>query len=143
APGNARCLAPSGGDVVCGPPCRSRGPAGYRSAACACDLRRLLHPDPSRVASRSAARPAIRIGDAVRAWCPPVRWFAPDIMSVQLGSARPLHSSQLLSFRDAVRAPAGFVGEWLSLVEHLVRDQGVGGSNPLSPTILHFWLSER
>ena len=25
------------------------------------------------------------------------------------------------------------VGEWLSLVEHLVRDQGVGGSNPLSP----------
>jgi hypothetical protein len=28
-----------------------------------------------------------------------------------------------------------FVGEWLSLVEHLVRDQGVGGSNPLSPTI--------
>src|SRR6516225_8809625 len=26
-------------------------------------------------------------------------------------------------------------GEWLSLVEHLVRDQGVGGSNPLSPTI--------
>ena len=28
-----------------------------------------------------------------------------------------------------------YVGEWLSLVEHLVRDQGVGGSNPLSPTI--------
>ena len=26
------------------------------------------------------------------------------------------------------------VGEWLSLVEHLVRDQGGGGSNPLSPT---------
>ena len=31
------------------------------------------------------------------------------------------------------------VGEWLSLVEHLVRDQGVGGSNPLSPTNL-FWV---
>jgi hypothetical protein len=30
----------------------------------------------------------------------------------------------------------GIVGEWLSLVEHLVRDQGVGGSNPLSPTNL-------
>ena len=29
---------------------------------------------------------------------------------------------------------ARLVGEWLSLVEHLVRDQGVGGSNPLSPT---------
>jgi hypothetical protein len=27
-----------------------------------------------------------------------------------------------------------FVGAWLSLVEHLVRDQGVGGSNPLAPT---------
>ena len=33
------------------------------------------------------------------------------------------------------------VGEWLSLVEHLVRDQGVGGSNPLSPTILSLALS--
>src|SRR4030095_8175857 len=27
-------------------------------------------------------------------------------------------------------------GAWLSLVEHLVRDQGVGGSNPLAPTNL-------
>ena len=27
------------------------------------------------------------------------------------------------------------VGEWLSLVEHSVRDAGVGGSNPLFPTI--------
>ena len=33
-------------------------------------------------------------------------------------------------------APVLKVGEWLSLVEHLVRDQGVGGSNPLSPTNL-------
>jgi hypothetical protein len=33
------------------------------------------------------------------------------------------------------------VGEWLSLVEHLVRDQGVGGSNPLSPTNLSLVLS--
>jgi hypothetical protein len=32
------------------------------------------------------------------------------------------------------------VGEWLSLVEHLVRDQGVGGSNPLSPTNLLYNL---
>ena len=31
--------------------------------------------------------------------------------------------------------PRNAFGEWLSLVEHLVRDQGVGGSNPLSPTI--------
>ncbi len=37
---------------------------------------------------------------------------------------------------NAIRiAPFSIVGEWLSLVEHLVRDQGVGGSNPLSPTI--------
>ena len=33
-----------------------------------------------------------------------------------------------------LRRPFLDVGEWLSLVEHLVRDQGVGGSNPLSPT---------
>jgi hypothetical protein len=36
----------------------------------------------------------------------------------------------------AQAAPHHHVGEWLSLVEHLVRDQGVGGSNPLSPTNL-------
>ena len=35
-------------------------------------------------------------------------------------------------------------GMWLSLVEHLVRDQGVGGSNPLSPTnfIKHLQMHE-
>src|ERR1039457_4065150 len=36
--------------------------------------------------------------------------------------------------RCIVGAVPFHVGEWLSLVEHLVRDQGVGGSNPLSPT---------
>ncbi len=36
---------------------------------------------------------------------------------------------------SAFLVAARVVGEWLSLVEHLVRDQGVGGSNPLSPTI--------
>jgi hypothetical protein len=43
------------------------------------------------------------------------------------------------SSRRVVPAAAvmrSIVGEWLSLVEHLVRDQGVGGSNPLSPTNL-------
>src|SRR6202142_4563785 len=43
----------------------------------------------------------------------------------------------LNSSPHGVRAVGGIprsVGEWLSLVEHLVRDQGVGGSNPLSPT---------
>jgi hypothetical protein len=38
--------------------------------------------------------------------------------------------------RDRSGCAHRVVGEWLSLVEHLVRDQGVGGSNPLSPTIL-------
>ncbi len=38
-------------------------------------------------------------------------------------------------FPNTRRIPQS-VGEWLSLVEHLVRDQGVGGSNPLSPTNL-------
>ena len=32
--------------------------------------------------------------------------------------------------------PPPQVGVWLSLVEHCVRDAGVGGSNPLTPTIL-------
>ena len=31
---------------------------------------------------------------------------------------------------------------WLSLVEHSVRDAGVGGSNPLIPTIEYQWFSE-
>ena len=34
-------------------------------------------------------------------------------------------------------ASAHMFGEWLSLVEHLLREQGVGGSNPLSPTIIY------
>ncbi len=29
-----------------------------------------------------------------------------------------------------------FYGKWLSLVEHLVWDQGVAGSNPVFPTII-------
>src|ERR1700689_2713992 len=43
-------------------------------------------------------------------------------------------ASLLITARSAV-------GEWLSLVEHLVRDQGVGGSNPLSPTNFSLALS--
>ena len=39
-------------------------------------------------------------------------------------------------FSARERGCAPKFGEWLSLVEHLVRDQGVGGSNPLSPTNL-------
>ncbi len=39
-------------------------------------------------------------------------------------------------YSKSLQQSAAHVGEWLSLVEHLVRDQGVGGSNPLSPTNL-------
>ena len=46
-------------------------------------------------------------------------------------------------------ASIDLVGAWLSLVEHLVRDQGVGGSNPLAPTnkfhglisAVSFWIA--
>src|SRR6266581_469406 len=57
------------------------------------------------------------------------------------------HCSRLLVVRSLIiwseslprsAANRSFIGEWLSLVEHLVRDQGVGGSNPLSPTNLFF-----
>ena len=39
--------------------------------------------------------------------------------------------------------PAPTVGVWLSLVEHCVRDAGVGGSNPRTPTILSPTSSDR
>src|SRR5215475_11653187 len=52
--------------------------------------------------------------------------------------------TDLITRRDAVATAAALrmvmlecsglsIGAWLSLVEHLVRDQGVGGSNPLAP----------
>ncbi len=36
-----------------------------------------------------------------------------------------------------LRTFAPYVGAWLSPVEHLVRDEGVGGSNPLAPTLFN------
>ena len=56
-----------------------------------------------------------------------------------------VRSYSLMLARSRYFLSAGTVGEWLSLVEHLVRDQGVGGSNPLSPTIYSqaaHWISE-
>jgi hypothetical protein len=35
---------------------------------------------------------------------------------------------------EAVCISPACVGVWLSLVEHLVRDEGVAGSNPATPT---------
>jgi hypothetical protein len=63
-----------------------------------------------------------------------------------IGKGERVNSATLTGVRSSVAAiptrtmapgvsPASrSIGEWLSLVEHLVRDQGVGGSNPLSPT---------
>src|SRR5262245_16764986 len=44
-----------------------------------------------------------------------------------------LSASKVDAASRAVDLPS--VGAWLSLVEHSVRDRGVGGSNPLAPTI--------
>ncbi len=47
------------------------------------------------------------------------------------------NSSSPRRFPAVARAFLAFlacVGAWLSLVEHSVRDRGVGGSNPLAPT---------
>src|SRR3954469_20003478 len=66
----------------------------------------------------------------MRGWRSPksasIRSFV--IISVQTKSRMAAPGAVFLS------SPSNTVGEWLSLVEHLVRDQGVGGSNPLSPT---------
>ena len=51
---------------------------------------------------------------------------------VRVGSPNAILNFERMPSWQVVR---GSVGEWLSLVEHLVRDQGVGGSNPLSPTM--------
>ncbi len=56
-----------------------------------------------------------------------VRIGPAELLNVGLGGS----GHRVVSSWLVVRAS---VGEWLSLVEHLVRDQGVGGSNPLSPT---------
>src|SRR5208283_4489008 len=63
-------------------------------------------------------------------------------VSLRPGTSQAPRCYNLYAYREVIRTGAesllltarGTVGEWLSLVEHLVRDQGVGGSNPLSPT---------
>ena len=35
------------------------------------------------------------------------------------------------------------IGKWLNLVEHLVWDQGVAGSNPVFPTMRYLKTSQR
>ena len=55
-------------------------------------------------------------------------------------SSPPCQAGQV---KDVARVDSKAFGEWLSLVEHLVRDQGVGGSNPLSPTIFRIKQLQR
>ena len=59
---------------------------------------------------------------AIRAYVfsqPPKRWHA---------------RSADVRVSDVFKVKWRAVGAWLSLVEHSVRDRGVGGSNPLAPT---------
>jgi hypothetical protein len=50
----------------------------------------------------------------------------------KLGERLPGRSADAIS---RPRLALANVGVWLSLVEHLVRDEGVAGSNPATPTI--------
>ena len=43
-------------------------------------------------------------------------------------------NSRYIAGDPGARSRVTTVGEWRSLVAHIVRDDGVGGSNPLSPT---------
>src|SRR6266481_2070287 len=60
-------------------------------------------------------------------------WLGATRLCPGLGFWRCLQRLQPGSGR-AIRPPAKDVGVWLSLVEHLVRDEGVAGSNPATPT---------
>src|SRR5271156_2338800 len=83
---------------------------------------------PGTVAFRSRAQRIVRKKPNQK------NGFRLDVIIVfRSGTSAPQQAYAGFSF---LHRRAVFVGEWLSLVEHLVRDQGVGGSNPLSPTIL-------
>ena len=49
-------------------------------------------------------------------------------------------SGRLAGLRPLLYKAPSKVGVWLSLVEHRVRDAGVAGSNPATPTISIFAL---
>src|SRR6266403_4037793 len=61
---------------------------------------------------------------------------AAEIAECYTCGARGIPGHKISRSPQCVQRIPRLVGEWLSLVEHLVRDQGVGGSNPLSPTNL-------
>ena len=69
-----------------------------------------------------------------------------DLASVRLNNKSPRASGSSIVV-EWLFTP---VGAWLSLVEHSVRDRGVGGSNPLAPTTFSLanprcsvWLAAR
>ncbi len=112
----------------------TRGASAYRKAR----LRR---------AKEKTVRPRIlRLAESAASWMHSAqervhaietRWAAPEIVCYNRGLAcfdAASCSDCARRLRLAFKAQPSNVGEWLSLVEHLVRDQGVGGSNPLSPT---------
>jgi hypothetical protein len=76
----------------------------------------------------NGSRAPVRAGRR-RPWCRHLLIHFEEFAGVYEGSARNPLAGKPSTNRK--------FGEWLSLVEHLVRDQGVGGSNPLSPTILY------
>jgi hypothetical protein len=92
----------------------------------------------------SGGRPARRAGSAPPAV--PAAPATPDLERSEPERQAQSHDLRVLYFltesnvsgRATVSrrgsTPVDLVGAWLSLVEHLVRDQGVGGSNPLAPT---------
>ena len=71
-----------------------------------------------------------------------VREHKEDGGQVQRSSARLLHGEFFRDFQGLPQAaayrynPASYdIGVWRSPVAHLVRDEGVAGSNPATPTI--------
>ena len=61
--------------------------------------------------------------------------FAREAEDIGEQGPEPVDPQGAHRLRRASREVRGVgLGEWLSLVEHLVRDQGVAGSNPVSPT---------
>src|SRR5271157_6028547 len=72
-----------------------------------------------------ASLPALAAARRGWEWLYPLLCY--NAQSADAGRRKPCLLPSVCSFSRRV-------GEWLSLVEHLVRDQGVAGSNPVSPT---------
>jgi hypothetical protein len=66
----------------------------------------------------------------------PEKFLVPKLAALAVERRRGYKTGcQRLSAACQRTACLSSVGVWLSLVEHLVRDEGVAGSNPATPTI--------